>query len=131
MSNLDLFNEISGKIFSECYKNFPVPVHFRQKDFFPEIDENDTYDPFYFTLMWLKEYGYITFWEPGLPATEFLQTQLTEKALMVLNSVPSSLTSSNTLGQKLIVLAKDGSKEGFREIVRQIISLGCSSIPVY
>lgn len=131
MSNLDLFNDIAGEIFSKCYENFPVPVDFYQKDFFPDENKNDPYDPFYYTLMWLQKNNYITFWDPCLPVVEFLHVQLTEKTLSILNSMPEAITSKKTLGQKLMDATNSCSKEGVLEAVRQIVSLGCSTLPSY
>ncbi len=55
--------------------------------------------------------------------------QLTEKALSVLSWVPSSLfTPKASLGQRLTVLVKSGSKEGASELLRQIIQFSFASM---
>lgn len=128
MSNLDLFNEITAKVLSECYESFPVPLEFHQKVFFPNVSEKEPYAPFFYTMHWLEQYGYITFADTSFGAVRFDDVQLTEKALNALNCLPEAIAPKQTAGQRLKVAIGTGSKEIVFECLRQILSLGFSRL---
>lgn len=122
MSNLDMFNEITAKVFAECYEKFPMPVDFREIDLVPEecIDPNAE-GVFSYTFSWLHDYGYITYAEPELPIDSFMHVRLTEKGISVLNMIPDSLKEKVTMGSKISNAVKSGAKDIISECIRQAV----------
>ena len=125
MSNLDMFNEITAKVFAECYENFPVTIDCNQDDYVTTVDTGPN-EIFYETMLWLKEYDYITFWEHEMGARTFYHVQLTEKGLSALNMVPDSLKEKVTMGSKIASAVKSGAKDIMSECIRQAVKYSIS-----
>ena len=125
MSNLDMFNEITAKVFAECYENFPVTIDCNQDDYVTTVDTEPN-EIFYETMLWLKEYDYITFWEHEMEARTFYHVQLTEKGLSALNMVPDSLKEKVTMGSKIASAVKSGAKDIMSECIRQAVKYSIS-----
>lgn len=121
MSNLDRFNEITAKVFADCYSSFPVPLYFRQSEYVEEAGDAEPDLLFSSTLEWLKKHDYLFFKCPEIGGTEYWDVQLTEKGLAVLNAVPDALKEKKTVGDRVIEVVKTGSKELMSECIRQIV----------
>ena len=98
MSNLDTFNEITAKVLAACYANFPAPLDCDQNEYISGTDTEPN-EIFYETMMWLKKYDYITFWEPELGPRTFYHVQLTEKGILrwVVNFVRHAMRPSELI----------------------------------
>lgn len=120
MSNLDTFNEITAKVLAACYANFPAPLDCDQNEYISGTDTEPN-EIFYETMMWLKKYDYITFWEPELGPRTFYHVQLTEKGISVLNMIPDSLKEKVTMGSKIASAVKAGAKDIMSECIRQAV----------
>lgn len=121
MSNLDKFNEITAKVFADCYSSFPVPLNFCQSDYIEGVSDAESDPLFFSTLEWLKKHGYISFECPELGWANYYDVQLTEKGLTALNAVPDALKEKKTVGDKVVEVVKTGSKELMSECIRQIV----------
>jgi hypothetical protein len=132
VSNIEKFDDITGKIFAELYQSFPLPQALMAEDFVENvmrIDEQHgaeipTIDAEFFiaTAEWLMHAGYITC-KPH-PYTYVSNAVLTAKGLEVLKAIPESVTSKLSIGEQLAVSAKEGGKEVGRGLVSEAFSIG-------
>lgn len=130
MNNLDHFNNITANVLSACFEQFPVPRDFHYENFYPENEENhdhDISDVFYHTMMWLRKYEYIDFWDTDLSGTSFQHVSLTEKSLNILNKIPESLEEKTSIGRQLGRILKDGATNAASDMIKSILSIGYSS----
>lgn len=142
-SNIERFDEITGKIFAHLYQHFPVPTHLE-----PEIAgvtmqkrvsdpvteegyggvqdlteiERETVDFFVHSAKWLAKAGYIDILISS--STGFIDVTLTAKGLEVLKATPKSLENSETLGQQLIAATKGGFADQIRDLTTSVLKRG-------
>lgn len=136
VSNIEKFDDITGKIFAELYQSFPVPQTLMTEDFVGSVLRyNEKYGTelptddaefFFATATWLMHAGYIT----GTPRPPSYVTEavLSAKGLEVLKAVPKSVTSKSSIGEQLAVSAKEGGKEAARGLVSEAFSIGVKII---
>lgn len=134
MQNIDLFNGYVAQTFSRLYENFPVEAfvdarflcgHDEVDDFGCVVDRSGRRSrPFEIalaTLVWLSDSGYVTLHgSNGYGHT----ARLTEKGLVLLRSVPKSLSASEPFGDRLQRLVSEGSMELASSAIKALISTG-------
>lgn len=132
VSNIEKFDDITGKIFAELYQSFPLPQLLLPSSFvenamrFDELygTEVPTDDAEFFiaTAEWLMHAGYIT-----CKPCRYIRIDdavLTAKGLEVLKAIPKSVTSTSSIGEQLAASAKEGGKEVTRGLVSEAFGLG-------
>ncbi|MCO7516432.1 hypothetical protein NJF44_15625 [Pseudomonas guariconensis] len=136
VSNIEMFDEITGKIFAKLYQRFPLPTHLRAEEFAGEAmgyDEKFGMDLptkdaefFFATGKWLIEAGYLT--ATPYPYTAFGDAVLTAKGLEVLKAVPDSVSSKESIGEQLASMAKEQGREATKGLVTEALALGARFI---
>ena len=132
LSNMELFNGITGKVFAVLYQNFPKETVIKSSSFLEDfIDQNDFDGAFDMpemtiaTLKWLDKAGYIWLQEPQYYGGEYTAI-LSPKGLEALKSIPDSI--GKTLGEKIIDFSKEKFSDGMNQIVKIAISEGIKLI---
>ena len=135
-SNIDKFNELTGKVLGELYLNFPVPFNLTAEHFVEpamEWSEERQMDLpskeaefFIATTGWLINAGYIS---GGLFSNTLVSDAvLTVKGLEVLNATPRSLTHAHSLREQLAEIAREGSKESVKGLLAEELITGAKII---
>ncbi|RMG76268.1 MAG: hypothetical protein D6707_12490 [Bacteroidetes bacterium] len=134
LSNIELFNGITGKVFALLYQNFPRKTEINPASFLEDfIDEEDYDGAFDFdeivaaTLTWLDKAGYIWLNEPECYGASYSAT-LSHKGLETLKLIPDSIEQKITIGDKIIEFSKGKFSEGMNQIVTMAISEGIKLI---
>ena len=136
VSNIDVFNDLTGKILGDLYLHFPKPKYL-MADAFVESPmkwhekaqmevPSDEAEFFLATAQWLANAGYLT--GKVCPYTHVENAVLTAKGLEVLNAIPESLSGGPSIGERLAVAAKEGGKETMRGLVSEALGLGARLI---
>lgn len=139
LSNIQSFDEITGKVFAALYEAFPVPRILMPAQFM-EGGEDAVFVPDSFTgaeltleaeffmasIDWLVNEGYIN--SSRRDPQYFGDVVLSSKGLAALSAVPDSLTSPKPLGERLVAAAKSGGKEILQSTLREVLSVGLKTI---
>lgn len=135
VSNIERFDELTGRVLSTLYVFFPVPVGLLPKEFGIEptrLDDflgmpvaNEEVEFFAATVGWLAETGYLRYQnrDPAL-VTGFGGAVLTAKGLELLKAIPDSLGGS--FGERLGDAVATEGREGLRALVSQVLGAGIS-----
>ncbi|MFK3711823.1 hypothetical protein [Leclercia adecarboxylata] len=130
-SNIDMFDEITGRVFADLYNNFPCFYFLRPEDYTAPIEKSDDFmqdiiegearlsfvaDSFY----WLVESGFIS--GKKMADGSIKGAVLTAKGLECLKKTPDSLRPSN--GTQLTEAVKSGSAAAVKNIANQVLSAG-------
>ena len=136
VSNIDKFNEMTGKLLGELYLNFPIPRLLAVEQFVESAvewsEERQVDVPskdaefFIATAGWLIGAGYIN--GGVFPYTHVADAVLTAKGLDVLNATPRSLTHAHSLREQLAEIAREGSKESFKGLLAEELISGAKII---
>jgi hypothetical protein len=128
LTNIELFNGITGKTFAILYGNFPVETEINPSVFLKDfIDPNDFDGAWNLpefaeaTLEWLNKAGYIWLIEPKAIGDNYTAT-LSPKGLEVLKHIPESLESKTSIGEKII----EKSKGKINDVLNQLVSIAIS-----
>lgn len=138
-SNIDKFNEVTGKVLAYLYMNFPIPMVLTPSTLGIEEAPTGIYDPFsgtaigevprsndeiffFHSINWLIATGYISA-NRYTASTQFGQSVLTAKGLEVLKAIPSSLTNSS-FGQQLQEAANAGMLDTIKGLTNEVLSRG-------
>ncbi|EAU6186042.1 hypothetical protein GQG59_001388 [Salmonella enterica] len=133
-SNIDVFNDTVGQVFSRLYKSFPVPVFLHAKDIVgaENVMQPDDFmgekpspatDSFMATIQWLINEGFLT--AGGKQLSVYFDVVLTHKALNALQVSPDSLQPS--VGNRLVDATKSGSKELIRTLATEALSISLAA----
>ncbi|MDD2105709.1 hypothetical protein [Pseudomonas asiatica] len=132
-SNIQKFDEITGRVFGTLYEGFPVPKYLRIKDFVEDgfsYDEraqgdfpNESGEFFLACVDWLSDAGYVRFREK-MPYSGYREAVLTAKGLEALKAVPSSLSGGPSLGDQLVDATKSGAKSMLGSLAGEVLSVG-------
>jgi len=133
-SNIERFDQLTGRIFADLYEAFPMPRTLSDRSYSsiiepdqPATDGKQSSDPGQFftaTITWLVNSGYITTFQARLNGRfTYDGCVLTAKGLEVLKSIPSSV-GGKSFGQSLQEAAKAGSKEALKKITGEVLSFG-------
>ncbi|MCW2286606.1 hypothetical protein M2323_004372 [Rhodoblastus acidophilus] len=144
MDNIDHFNTLTGLIFDELYRSFPLPISYFHGDkalatmgveisyttseFFDEELPNEygnlpgteikSYRFLIETLSWLRTEGFIL--ADGDHANR--DVVLTSKALTALNATPATLKGEESLGKQIGKAAKNVGAETGKQTIGQLVS---------
>ncbi|AKA37719.1 hypothetical protein NE897_03090 [Yersinia ruckeri] len=135
MSNIDKFNEFAGRVFGILYEEFPIPTNINVGDILGDPDLYNTTgippemaddaDIAGYTVVWLRQSGYLDMLNQDISLNEFYNVVLTAKGLEVLKAIPDSLTPrSSPLGTQIADAVKSGAKETVSSLVNQALSTG-------
>lgn len=130
-SNIDLFNEYTGRTFAHLYEHFPIEKSIPIKLI---VDSDELYEELangavkttkeceiaFFTVKWLHEAGYIT--ATPHPYESFSDAVLTAKGLELLKLTPDALKSS--LGDRLMDACKKGASESLVSLSSTALTSG-------
>ena len=129
INNIDLFNASAAIIFSELYKNVPVPTALNYSQLSSSIiDDSDELSRanalvvFINTITWLKKSGFI--WLDSEGELDAFGALLSPKGLEVLSIVPDSPDQSITIGARLTTHITSGDTEELATLVTIAISAG-------
>ncbi|MGK5079627.1 hypothetical protein [Janthinobacterium sp. HLX7-2] len=136
LSNIDAFDELTGRIFAKLYENFPKPILLDARRFL-DGGEAAVYDArsftgakltpqaeaFVYTAAWLVQEGYIAVRPHSKTNTGFSGAALSEKGLAALKAVPDSLATRATLGERLVQSVKAGTMETLKSIASEVLSV--------
>nr|VFK21743.1 MAG: hypothetical protein BECKLFY1418C_GA0070996_11024 [Candidatus Kentron sp. LFY] len=136
MANIDLFDEYTAKILGMLYESFPIRLHLfatvisgdEKNDQHGNIVDKDEKPSHAFkvcmaTIEWLRDAGYMNCGKRC--SFGYKDCVLTVKGLEVLKSVPDSVQTRKTIGDKLVsLLHKDIPMEAAKEAAKAAISAG-------
>lgn len=140
VSNIEMFDDITGRIFAALYQSFPIPQYL-MADAFVDVAmqfneqlgmELPTPEAEFFiaTAQWLIDAGYLS--GTAYPPMRIEDAVLTAKGLEVLKAVPDSVSSKASIGEQLANTAKEEGREAFRGLVGQALGIGARIIsPVF
>jgi len=117
-NNIDIFNKFCGDLLARLYETFPVEKDLKITDF-EYLDNEELSDIFFSSIKFLKREGFINFSMAFYGG--YTSVCLTAKALALLNSVPKSLETNETLGSQLSNVVKEGKSEVIKKVVSEII----------
>ncbi|KAB0502783.1 hypothetical protein [Pseudomonas lini] len=136
MTNIERFDQLTGRIFAVLYEDFPMTVDLTDEAFTDAIvvdpvDSEEGMDQlmargefFSATVLWLIKSGYISFYEDISKTHDmFLGCTLTAKALEALKATPSTL-SGDSIGASLQAAAKGGMVEAIKSLTNDALSKG-------
>lgn len=136
VSNIDVFNELTGKILGDLYLHFPMPKYLSAEAYVEVATEwheqsqmdmpTDQAEFFIATTKWLASAGYLT--GKVRPYTHVEDAVLSAKGLEVLNAIPESLIGGSSIGERLADAAKEGGKETIRGLVSEALGIGARLI---
>ncbi|UVJ45531.1 hypothetical protein NVV94_08235 [Pseudomonas sp. LS1212] len=140
VSNIEMFDDITGKIFAALYQSFPIPKYLMAESFVDvamEFDErhgmelpSSNAEFFIATAQWLIDAGYMAGSTHGFIRVE--DAVLTAKGLEALKAIPDSVSSKASIGEQLANTAKEEGREAFRGLVGQALGIGARIIsPVF
>ncbi|NCB57263.1 MAG: hypothetical protein EOM46_07085 [Gammaproteobacteria bacterium] len=137
MNNTEIFNATVALVFDHCFKSFPVRINLDSLELAVQIAElypdeiltEDKNDLNYETMIvfesirWLIDSGYI--WsKTSTVSLGYIDVVLTPQGLDVLNSVPESLNSKESIGKLLSSGIKKIGADSVNQIINTIISIG-------
>ncbi|MCA1862921.1 hypothetical protein JAB5_33150 [Janthinobacterium sp. HH103] len=141
LSNIDAFDELTGRIFAKLYENFPKPIFLDARKFveggeaacfnadsFTGAEVTPPAEAFINTATWLVQEGYISVRPNSKTATGFSDAVLSEKGLTALKAVPDSLVSRVTLGERLVQSVKAGTMETLKGVTNEVLSVLIKSV---
>ncbi|MHA1009587.1 hypothetical protein [Enterobacter roggenkampii] len=134
-SNIDKFDEITGRIFANLYETFPQPITINFEEYTTSLaTSNDPVDGVihnYFerqfvsdSVVWLRDSGYIT----SVSNDEYSihGTILTAKGLECLKKVPASLDPRPSFGSQLVEAVRGGSLDAVKTLSSTVITAGAA-----
>ena len=106
IQNIDIFNASAALIFSELYKNIPVPITLNYQNLSSQIyNENDAVSQdniiavFINTVTWIKKSGFI--WLDAEGELDVYGALLSPKGLEVLSIIPETAIDGEPIGEQL------------------------------
>lgn len=136
-SNVDRFDQLTGKIFAVLYESFPMPMDLYYFDYTKVIAPDPPESPegerqivegeefFSASVAWLASSGYLTKGSQSLNSKEINGCVLTAKALAVLKAIPDSL-SGESIGTQLQAAAKGGMLDSVKSLTGKALGIGAS-----
>ncbi|WP_139463000.1 hypothetical protein [Aeromonas veronii] len=135
-NNIKKFDKLVALILAELYRKFPVRSHVDIYHVFECTEQGGVDDEgvwrepsdlseddrqFYCdTIKWLIDTGYVI---GTIEHHNSSSVTLSIKGLQLLKSVPSSLDSSDTLGEQLLSFLKSGAKDAAGQLISSALSL--------
>ncbi|MDG6398687.1 hypothetical protein QCD79_01645 [Pseudomonas quasicaspiana] len=137
MTNIELFDTYTGKIFGSLYKTFPTPRDLGASEFidYAKIRNNEQHAAFIkrvefilSTAQWLADSGYIRTNGRYEDRDALKNVVLTAQGMLALKSLPKSLRTGPSIGESLSKFSKEESKEVFRGLVTEALGIGAKLI---
>jgi hypothetical protein len=128
LTNMDHFNRGVATVLAQLLEAFPDTVNLNPAKLAPEGSNDDTKRLYARTLEFLRVEGFI---RSGTPFDGYVMVPhatLTTKGLEILNSTPSSIQDSRTLGEHVSAAAKTGGKEVLSAVIGQVIGAAARSL---
>jgi len=132
MSHIESFNRCAAQIFSELYLAFPLRKNISSinlpEALFDDISDEDFGGVlersvvFQRTGEWLVEAGYI--WAEKVTDETISGAVLSPKGLEILKAMPASISSDDTLGQRMGELLQRGSYDLLSKVVDKALAIG-------
>jgi hypothetical protein len=132
-SNIERFDEITGRLLGALYENFPVPRSLLIEHFVTDgysycaaVDAdspNDKGSFFIACVDWLDKAGFINT-NGRDPRRGFGDCVLTAKGLEILKAVPKSLDGSQSIGEQLVEATKSGMSDQVRDLTNNLLKRG-------
>lgn len=131
-SNIDRFDEITGKVLGELYQQFPVPVNLSADKFVQpatrycehvgaDVPSKEA-EFFIASILWLAAADYLRLERHCYGIAQAVV--LTAKGLEALKAVPKSLDGSLSIGEQLVKAAKSGVAEQVRDLTNNVLKRG-------
>ena len=115
IQNIDIFNASAALIFSELYKNIPVPITLNYQNLSSQIyKENDAVPQdkiiavLINTVTWLKKSGFI--WLDAEGELDVYGALLSPKGLEVLSIIPETAIDAEPIGKQLASLPSESTE---------------------
>jgi hypothetical protein len=105
---------------AKLYEAFPQRLWFKVADLVEAAADDNKLRNYGDTILFLESERFIRYESHKLNEV-FDGVTLTSKGLTVLNYVPDVLKEKTPLGTKLLSVVQEGSKEGIRTVVEQVI----------
>ncbi|NMY38192.1 MULTISPECIES: hypothetical protein [unclassified Pseudomonas] len=138
VSNIDKFNDLTGKVFDELYTHFPmpcdliaaqlmapVPTAAGSDDCELELADHDA-QFFLATVRWLIGSGFMN--GEVIPTAQVTGAVLTVKGFEALKAMPHCLTHGHSIRERIAETMKEGSKETLKSLVAEEIAIGAKLI---
>ncbi|KMN13194.1 hypothetical protein TU86_14065 [Pseudomonas weihenstephanensis] len=138
VSNLDKFNDLTGKVFDELYTHFPMPCDLiaaklmtpascaaDEDDCLLELADHDA-QFFLATVRWLIGSGFLS--GEVIPTAQVTGAVLTVKGFEVLKAMPHCLTHGHSIRERIAETMKEGSKETLKSLLAEEIAVGAKLI---
>lgn len=133
-SNIERFDEITGKVLGALYQQFPVPVNLSAAKFVEpatryceiiggEVPSKDA-EFFNACVRWLADAGYLRLNQDAHFYGVVESVVLTAKGLETLKAVPKSLDGAHSIGEQLVEAAKSGMAEQVRDLTNNFLKRG-------
>ncbi len=131
-SNIERFDEITGKVLGKLYQEFPVPVNLSADKFVEpatrfcehicaDVPSKEA-EFFIASVLWLAEADYLRLKEQRYGVV--VDVILTAKGLEALKAVPKSLDGAHSIGEQLVEAAKSGMAEQVRDLANNFLKRG-------
>lgn len=130
-SNIQRFDEITGKVLAALFEAFPVPTYLLAARFVEQPTRicahmgevpSEEAEFFIACVEWLAEAGYIKL--RGTNHGCASDVVLTAKGLETLKAVPKSLHDNTSIGEQLIEATKDGVLDQVRDLTNSFLKRG-------
>lgn len=133
MHNIDRFNAVCAVAFERLYSAFPEPVDLHPDDIAEAAGldmEGQTYLPetprrnqfIGETIRWLREAGFVWGEPVDLRQGSMAGARLSAKGLEALKLVPSSIDSSESIGEHLVAMIKNGTRVGAARLAAELFT---------
>ena len=125
-NNIELFDCYTSKILAHLYSTFPVKQHLKKEFFIEECDNSMREDEkirfVCDTMIWLKENNFIHYTQHSkFKNCNFTHVSLTMQGLVILKSEPKTVTTKETIGDKLVEMVRLGANTTAAELTKQAI----------
>ena len=138
VSNIDNFNNLTGKIFDDLYTHFPMPCDLIAAKLMPpattpegnddcllKLPDNDV-QFFLASVRWLIGSGFLN--GEVTPSGQVTGAVLTIKGFEALKAMPHCLTHGHSIRERIAETMKEGSKETLKSLVVEEIAMGAKLI---
>ncbi|KAB7702083.1 hypothetical protein GBN33_03140 [Plesiomonas shigelloides] len=133
-NNIDRFDSLVGIIFEEVYSSFPKQIilspcklmgypetqGYNSEGVFEHPLSDDDKEFFYYTVLWLKESGFII---GDVTSVWDAKITLSLKGLQLLKTIPDSVSGKESLGDALKHAMVTGAKERAAKLVSDALSM--------
>jgi hypothetical protein len=138
LTNIELFDIYTGKIFGSLYQTFPTQRDLGAWEFISYSKSRSTQKQqeafikrvefILSTAQWLADAGYIRTTGRYDKKDALQNVVLTAQGMLALKSLPKSLSKGASIGDRLSKFSKEESREAFRGLVTEALGIGAKLI---